>query len=85
MSNIITLKGTVPVYVQVDLEDKSVRQVVVDDEHLTYGHEVEEDVVPFFSKVDAKDENGLHATQAEVVEAFSFLEDVEWPAWQFGW
>lgn len=84
MPNLITLKASVPVHITVDLADMSVRRVVVDDETIAYVNDSGEPEV-LWSKVSAKDENGLQATQHEVGAAIRAAEGGEWPAWEFGW
>lgn len=74
MEGQVVLKTTVPVYVTVDLEDRMVTEVHVDDEApMTYSEE-------------ATIEHGPSATPEQRQAAIELAEGgTEWPAWEFGW
>ncbi len=82
---LVTLTGSVPVYVVVNVDDQSIDCVVVDDENHTFGS------VAF-------DHNGDPVTDQVLIkvarliaegdpESQSIIDRVgaEWPAWEFGW
>lgn len=67
----VILQHTVPVSVEVDLENGRVAQVVVHDEELS---------PPLLEKTDASVPPEIAKRAADIAQ-----QDEYWPAWKFGW
>ena len=68
----VTVLGHVPVYVVVDTEQRTVDQVVVDDESFSYDDKAVD--------VDGNEVAARLASRAKWI-----AEHNEWPGWDFGW
>lgn len=70
----ITLEGSIPVFVVVNLESSEIDRVVAGDDHLTMGQlAYNEDGDPY------------DLTDAQRAAAEQIMADATWPSWEWGW
>jgi len=79
----VTISFTAPVFVVVDLENRTIEQVVVGDEECKRA--ADDGAIDYH--VDGGVGTAGPVTPEDEAAAYAIADagDVEWPAWEFGW